>query len=176
MLFAALAASGQFAAPALASVALAAFAAVLIWAATVDAGRRIIPNAAIAAGCAAWFVLLLAAELSGIDVREAAARGLASGLLLVAGLLVFSVVFERMVGRSSMGGGDIKLIAMSGLYLGLSASLAALMVSCVLALAFEAVRTKWHSGLRAETSFAFGPYIAVASCAVAVCELMLAVL
>ena len=167
MLFAALAASGQFAAPALASVALAAFAAVLIWAATVDAGRRIIPNAAIAAGCAAWFVLLLAAELSG---------GLASGLLLVAGLLVFSVVFERMVGRSSMGGGDIKLIAMSGLYLGLSASLAALMVSCVLALAFEAVRTKWHSGLRAETSFAFGPYIAVASCAVAVCELMLAVL
>ena len=158
------------------AAAIAVFAGFLIWAAAVDARRRIIPNAAVAAGCAGWLVLLVAAELAGIDVRVAAASGLAAGLLLLAGLLVFAVVFERASGRASMGGGDIKLLAACGLYLGLVRALVALMAACILALAVEAVRAGFRPGPCAQDAFAFGPAIAVASCAVAVCEAMLPVL
>lgn len=190
MLFSTLAAAGQAASPLLAGAALAVFAAVLTWAAAVDASRRIIPNAAVAAGCAGWFAVLLASELSGIDVRAAAAEGLAAGLLLLAGLLVFAVAFERATGRASMGGGDIKLLAMCGLYLGLSASLLTLAAACVSALAVETVRSRRRAaacveadgpdpdpaGAAADGTFAFGPYIAAASCAVAVCAAMLGAL
>lgn len=180
MLFAALTVAGQSAghsaAPALLAISLIVFGAVSVWAAVADARRRIIPNAAVATGCAGWLMLLLAAELAGIDVWAATLQGLASGLLLLAGLLVFAVVFERITGRASMGGGDVKLLAMCGLYLGLSATLIALMAACVLALAGEAMRARRSSDLRPDAFFAFGPYIAVASCAVAVCAAMPAVL
>lgn len=58
-----------------------------------------------------------------------------------------------------MGGGDIKLFAVTGLYLGAAASLFALFFSCILGLLMGAVRNRNQKG----APIPFGPSIALAS-------------
>ena len=64
------------------------------------------------------------------------------------------------MGRDTMGGGDIKLMAVVGLYLGPIGALFALVLACVIGLLFHALR-------RGEEArpFPFGPSIAVATAA-----------
>ena len=45
-------------------------------------------------------------------------RGLLLGIALGGGMLVLSLLFDRLTGKESLGGGDIKLFFMTGLYLG----------------------------------------------------------
>ena len=73
----------------------------------------------------------------------------AGGLLL----LVYLVT-----GRRGIGGGDIKLMAASGLFLGSSWVLYALFFGCVLAVAVELPRKVFG---KRNSTFAFGPYLAL---------------
>lgn len=77
------------------------------------------------------------------------------------GLLLVSLAMDRLLGRESMGGGDIKLFAVVGLYLGFIGSLFALLLACVAGLALSAFLKK-KDGDRA---FPFGPSIALAAAA-----------
>ena len=74
-------------------------------------------------------------------------------------LLALSLVMDRMLGRDTMGGGDIKLFAVVGLYLGFIGTLFTVMLACVVGLAFQSV-LKRRGGDRA---FPFGPAIAVSA-------------
>ena len=77
------------------------------------------------------------------------------------GMLAFSLLFDRIMGRETMGGGDIKLYAVAGLYLGLLPGLFTLILSCFLGLAFAAVcRSRIKE---ADGQIPFGPAIALAS-------------
>ena len=78
------------------------------------------------------------------------------------GLLLISLAMDKLLGRESMGGGDIKLFAVVGLYLGFIGSLFALLASCVLGLALSALLRKKN----ADRTFPFGPSIALAAAAV----------
>lgn len=156
--------------PAIAAIAAVAWAVVLAWASVSDMRRRIIPNAAVAAGIVVWLAALCASEVAGIDVRTAAAEGLAGALLLGAGMLVFCVVFERAAGRASMGGGDIKLFAMVALYLGVMGALASVMLACILAIVVSFAR---HAP---DEPFAFGPFISTSAAALAICSVVRAFL
>jgi leader peptidase (prepilin peptidase)/N-methyltransferase len=80
--------------------------------------------------------------------------------LLGGGLLLISLAMDRILGRESMGGGDIKLLAVVGLYLGPIGAMFALVLACVIGLLFHALRR--GEGARA---FPFGPSIAVAAAA-----------
>ena len=68
---------------------------------------------------------------------------------------------DWLMKKESLGGGDIKLFAVMGLYLGLAASMFALLLACILGLAFAAVRKKYREGSGAQIPF--GPAIAAAS-------------
>ena len=57
-----------------------------------------------------------------------------------------------------MGGGDIKLFAVMGLYLGMAASLFAMFLACVLGLLFTLLQPKKES-----PQIPFGPAIAIAA-------------
>ena len=67
---------------------------------------------------------------------------------------------DKLLGKESLGGGDVKLFAVVGLYLGFAGTLFAVLLSCVLGLLFAL----WQ-GKRGEKGKAipFGPSISLAA-------------
>jgi leader peptidase (prepilin peptidase)/N-methyltransferase len=83
------------------------------------------------------------------------AAGLIGAFSIGGGMLLLSLVFDRLLGKESMGGGDIKLYFMTGLYLGLAKGFVSLILSCIIGLVFAAV-------MKARR-IPFGPAISIAA-------------
>lgn len=81
-----------------------------------------------------------------------------AGIVYGGGMLALSLVMDRVLGRESLGGGDIKLFAVTGLYLGLAGTLFALLLACILGLLFALALRRGRS-----QPFPFGPAIAAAA-------------
>lgn len=84
-----------------------------------------------------------------------------AGLVFGGGVLLLSLIMDKVMGRETMGGGDIKLLGVTGLYLGFAGTLLTLILSCVLGLVFNVVNRN-----RENKEFPFGPWIAIASAVV----------
>ena len=122
----------------------------------VDLERLIIPDGCLLLPALAW-VLALPWTWEG---WSGVAAGVLAGLGLGGAMLGLSLVMDRILGRESLGGGDIKLFALIGLYLGPAASLFAVLFSCLLGLVF-ALAFRFRRG----EAFPFGPAIALAAAA-----------
>ena len=140
-----------------------ALIAILSWASAEDLRSRTIPNPSIIAAVAvraAYFAIL---AMGGSFDAGACLYYCASGLGVGVALVLFGLAFERVTGREGMGGGDVKLYAVSGLYLGAEGAALVILVSCVLAL-LAAFLTKnsrgGESGLA--RTLPFGPAITAA--------------
>ena len=72
-------------------------------------------------------------------------------------LLGLSLLMDKVLGRESLGGGDIKLFAVTGLYFGFVGTLFVVMLSCIGGLIFNIIRRQRGK------AFPFGPWIAIAS-------------
>ena len=68
-----------------------------------------------------------AAPLTGVSLSD----GVLGAIVLGGGLLVFTTAWEAVTKKAAMGGGDIKLLAAMGLFLGLVGGMVALAVACV---------------------------------------------
>ncbi len=84
---------------------------------------------------------------------------LLAGVVIGGGLLLVSLAMDRILRRDSLGGGDIKLFAVVGLYLGFTGSLFTVLFACVLGLLIHALTKKANQ----EAEFPFGPAIAIAA-------------
>ena len=84
----------------------------------------------------------------------------AAALVFGGGVLVLSLVMDHVMHRDTLGGGDIKLLAVVGLYFGFVGTLFVLILSCVLGLAFNMYLMKKSNNKK---EFPFGPWIAAAS-------------
>lgn len=130
-------------------------ACLLMGVALVDLDTFTIPNGFIVAGvvlwlASVWFMRVPPADIFGIGSLFAslvgrgwpavALDGIAGAVVVGGGILVFSMVFDAIVKRSSLGGGDVKLLFMTGLFLGLAGSLFNVLLACVLGLALAFVR------------------------------------
>ncbi len=80
--------------------------------------------------------------------------GLIGGLAIGGGMLVLSLLFDHILGKESMGGGDIKLFFMTSLYMGTMLGLFSLILSCVVGLVIAAVMK--------QKKVPFGPAISLA--------------
>lgn len=121
-----------------------------------DLQQYIIPDRCLLAAVLAWF--------GAIPFAFDAYGGLAGILLSVlsalafgGGMLVFTVCMDRLLQKETMGGGDIKLFAVTGLYLGFTASLLAMFFACILGLCFAIWQSRSTS-----PQVPFGPSIAIA--------------
>ncbi len=86
-------------------------------------------------------------------VKTALAGSLGGAFLLGGGLLLISLIFDRLSGKEGLGGGDIKLFFAAGLYLGPLRGLLCVIVSCIFGLGFAAARKN--------QKIPFGPAISV---------------
>jgi leader peptidase (prepilin peptidase)/N-methyltransferase len=121
-----------------------------------DLDAMIIPDGCHIVALLAW---LAALPFVGMGRGEIITH-LIAGVAMGGGLLLISLAMDKIMGRDTMGGGDIKLMAVVGLYLGPIGALFALVLACVIGLLFHALR-------RGEEArpFPFGPSIAGATAA-----------
>ena len=159
------------------ALALCILGCLLLGLSLVDLDSYIIPNGFIVAGIAVWAATFAFYGLPGEGVGlgslfagalgkplMAVAADAEAGAFGVAGaLLVFSIAFEALTGKVGLGGGDLKLVFMAGLYLGLAASVLNLLLSCVLGLVFNLAWARAHPQgdphAPAPRAFPFGPAI-----------------
>jgi leader peptidase (prepilin peptidase) / N-methyltransferase len=123
--------------------------------AVIDIDHRIIPNELSLGGLAAGILLSL---LPGGDWR-----GSVIGCLVGGGILYgTAALYERTRGVEGMGGGDVKLLAMIGAFLGWKGALLTIFIGSLLGVAggLFAMR-KGRDGLK--TAIPFGPYLCVAA-------------
>lgn len=171
-------------------VSFALFLVLLAWASAIDLRERRIPNKLVAAMAVLWLAVrvLLAAMAaaccaasfgSGAQIGDAAlvasaammgmipfgltlGDGLVGALVLGGGSLAASIAFERLAQRPSMGGGDIKLLAVVGLFLGWERGLWCLFAACLVVLVMQ-MASRFREGGKgiASRTFPFAPAILV---------------
>ena len=169
----------------------ALFLVLLAWASAIDLRERRIPNKLVAAMAVLWLgarVVLVAVVAaccaaagfgSGAQIGDAVVvasatmmrmipfgltrgDGLVGALVLGGGSLAVSIAFERLAQRPSMGGGDIKLLAVVGLFLGWERGLWCLFAACLVALVMQ-MASRFREGGKGIGSqmFPFAPAILV---------------
>lgn len=107
----------------------------------------------------AAFLPLIVWEQSGktgfrAALLSASAKSLLTGAVTAAVMLLASLLFDRITGKESMGGGDIKLYFVAGLYLAGWSAYLCVILSCIIGLLTAACMKK-HK-------IPFGPSIAAA--------------
>ena len=107
-------------------------ASILLYASLVDIDSRTIPDACILAAIAVRvaYIVLAGPVLGQIDASAVALESLIGAFAIALPLLAVVLIADRVLGRDSMGGGDIKLFFVAGLYFGWRACLFLIMIAC----------------------------------------------
>ena len=131
--------------------------------ALVDLESYIIPDGCHITAAGAWILgAFIAPEayggISGILVHVAA------GIVIGGAVLVISLIMDKVLGKDSLGGGDIKLLAVMGLYLGFAGSMFGIILACIIGLLSAAAGKKNNTDKEASGQIPFGPAIAAAMC------------
>ena len=137
------------------------FASLLLGCAFADLEGYMIPDRFILAGIIfriPFFFLL--PDWKG-QVLDAGIGGFAIG----GGLLLIVLVYEKIRKIEAMGGGDLKLLFLTGLYLGWQRNLLCLFFACILGIAVGLLTAK----KREEKLFPWGPSIAAGAILSALC-------
>ena len=152
---AAFAALGLRFGPSLELVMQLILAVLLLLLSLVDWTARLLPDKLLAAAIVNRVVFLF---LRGEPLGETLPRMALGALCVSVPLLVLSLVMDHLLQKESMGGGDIKLLFVLGLYLSWMEMLLLLIAACVLALIWSAVRGRRQP----EKEIPFGPFLAAA--------------
>lgn len=126
---------------------------VLVASAFIDTEHTIIPNGLVLFGAVAGLLSLL---ITGHPRWEDALLGVLAGSVP---LLAIDVISRLILRKDGMGGGDVKLMAMAGLFLGWQATLVALAIA-VLAGGLAGAVLLLIRRLKRGDYFPFGPFLA----------------
>lgn len=107
-------------------------ACILMVLSLVDLETYLIPDRFIIAGIIWYFGVFTFAE----DGKGQLLAGLAGGFSIGIAMLLLSLLFDKVTGKESLGGGDIKLFFMTGLYLGPWVGLFNLILACIIGIGF----------------------------------------
>lgn len=125
--------------------------AVLVCVTLTDIDAMVIPNGALLVAVlarAGYLVALVAMGPGGmvcananVDPVGVVTNSLISAVAVGAAMLVIVLVMDRVLGRPSMGGGDLKLFAVAALYVGWQVSLFLIIVACLIGLVMGLIVT-----------------------------------
>lgn len=131
-----------------------AVACLLLACAFADLEGYIIPDRFIAVGVVLFIVTLFFVP----DPGKRALDGLIGGVAVGGGVLLLALLMEKLLRRDAMGGGDIKLLFLTGLFLGWQKNLLCLLLACVVGILWGLIRAK-----RGQQGLPWGPGIALAA-------------
>ena len=135
-------------------------ACVLLACAFADLEGCIIPDRFIAAGIVLFLVSLLWAE----KPLERLLNGAVGGFAVAGGLWLFVLAAEKLLKKEAMGGGDLKLLFVTGLFLGWKGNLFCLVLACVIGIVWGVIAARRN---RESGPIPWGPSIALAAWAAA---------
>lgn len=130
---------------------MALLGSVLLWLSLTDAQAQIIPNKLIIAGIAIRVAFIL---VSG-DIPHVALQSVIGGLSVSLPVLLIALLLEKLLKKEAVGGGDIKLLFMTGLYFSWQLNVFALLLACFVGIAFALI-----ARIKSGKPFPFGPAIA----------------
>jgi len=133
----------------------------LLAVALVDYDTALIPDQLLLAIFTDW--LLFAPFVNNGLLWATVRRGLLGAVTASVPLLLLSVVMDRVLKKESMGGGDIKLFFVCGLFFSWRTALFLLIVSCILGIAFAVLSGKTAGDPENPKAFPFGPAVAAAA-------------
>ena len=107
------------------------------------------------AGIIWWVLTVPLCAVSGQGIAAQLKSALPGAFAISCGMLALSLIFDKVTGKESLGGGDIKLFFMTGLYLGPAGGLLQLICACLTGLLFSAAVKKER--------IPFGPAISLAA-------------
>ena len=110
-----------------------------------------IPDGFHIAGIITWLATLPLLQDPLYELKQ----GLLGAVIIGGGILLVSLIFDKVSGKEGLGGGDVKLLAVLGLYFGASLSLFNLICACVIGLVFVLVLK--------QNKIPFGPSISIAA-------------
>ena len=128
------------------AVVYAAFLALLAVASVADLRTLRIPDSIVAALFAIWLAWRLGVHALGITTAPVTfSQGIVASIMLGGGLLLVTTFYEMITHKRAMGGGDVKLLVVVGLFLGIEGGLFCLLVACVASLLLSVVlpRVGW---------------------------------
>lgn len=126
--------------------------ALLLSVSLTDGAKRLIPDRLLLIMALNRVVWLLVLRQPLVDFLKSSLFSLCAGPLP---LLLLSLVMDKVMGRDTLGGGDIKLLAALALYLGWPEMLLTLLYGCFLGILGAAVRKE-------KGAIPFGPYLSAA--------------
>ena len=127
-----------------------------------DIEDMVIPDGCHIAAILAW----IGTSFIIFDGMKSALPYILAALVCGGGLLLVSLLLDKALGRESLGGGDIKLFFVVGLYLGPVGTLFTMIAACAAGLLYAGLRSrsKGEGG-----AFPFGPWIAGAAALMLLC-------
>lgn len=132
------------------TVRFLALTCVLVGLSLIDFDIYEIPNGFIIAALIIWAATV---PLVSEPWTQQLASGGIGGVVIAGAMLLISLLFDRVTGKESLGGGDIKLFFIAGLYLGLPCGLLCIIVSCLVGLLMAVIMKKQR--------IPFGPAISI---------------
>lgn len=116
----------------------------------VDLDIQIIPDR--------FLLIPAAARIAWLVHEGELLEGLLPALALGGGVLVLSLLMDKVLKRDSMGGGDIKLLALLGLYFPFGECMLLLILACVIGIVIAMLLAQ-----REDAAFPFGPALSLAA-------------
>lgn len=133
-----------------------------------DIEGYIIPDRLIIAGICvrAVFIIILGIQ-DGTGIGSLALQSVIGGLCISVPLLLVVFLMEKVMGKEAMGGGDIKLLFMAGLYFPWSVNVLAFIIACVIGIITGIIALSTRSS--EEKHIPFGPSISAGFWIAALC-------
>lgn len=127
-----------------------------------DIYEQIIPDSALIVAIVVKLVFVIIDKSFSVKTLLAL---LIDGLAVSVPLLILVLIMEKILKKEAMGGGDIKLIFVTGLYLGWARNILALFFACIIGIVTASIQQQSTQNEEEEESFyfPFGPSIAMAA-------------
>lgn len=139
-------------------IAYVPFSMALLALSAIDLEHRLLPDAISLPGIGLGLGLaLVLPHISFLDAASGAVLG---------GLSLYSVgwIYQKLRGKRGLGGGDVKLMAMIGAFLGAASLPLVIFLSaalgCLAGFALAVAQGRWHHGQWRSVSLPYGPFLA----------------
>ena len=129
------------------------FATLLLVIAFCDIEDMVIPDRFIIAGIVVRIVFILLSD----NIGREALNSVIGGFAVAVPILIVVLIMEKILKKEAMGGGDIKLFFMVGLYLSWQTDIIMVLLACICGIVFAMLAS------RRDTAFPFGPSIGLAA-------------